>query len=564
MQFRMQKGGRHFQCLAFMSKLKIIPLGGLEEIGKNMTAIEYEDELFIVDVGLAFPDEDMYGVDIIIPNFDYIRKNKEKLTKVFITHGHEDHIGALPYFMKEFDVKVYATKLTAALIRNKLKGTKVPMNRIQIIDEDSVIKTKHCEVEFFRTNHSIPGCVGVVIQTPLGAVVHTGDFKIDYTPTNNRFIDFQRMGEIGKKGVLVLLSDSTNAEKPGLSISEEVVKQNLKNEIQKCKGRVIVATFASSLHRIQNLFYIAKELNRKIVVFGKSMEKNIKASSKIGELIIPSGTFIGEKEVNQYEPHELIILTTGAQGEINAGLARMAHGLHKNITVQAGDTVMLSSSPIPGNEKTVNAVVNAMLKKGVDVVHGKEKNIHTSGHGHQEDQKLMLSIFKPKYFIPCHGEYKMLLEHNKVAQKVGVKPSHIFMCENGMVVEFDEHGAKINGKVKADAVLVDNSGMGDVDESVMRDRHRLANHGMASILIDCEHEERVKTYVNIRGIVAKYDKIAIAKVISRKVQEKLKAKASMGEIRKFLFQEINELLYEHVKRKPMIELNLYNYKKEKK
>lgn len=544
-----------------MTKLKIIPLGGLEEIGKNMTAIEYDDELFIIDVGLAFPDEGMYGVDVIIPSFDYIRQNKDKLAKVFITHGHEDHIGALPYFMKEFDVKVYATKLTAGLIRNKLKGTKVPMNRIQIIDEESVVQTKHCQVEFFRTNHSIPGSVGVVVHTPYGAVVHTGDFKIDYTPTNQRFIDFQRMGEIGKKGVLALLSDSTNAEKPGLSIPEETIKVNLRNEIRKCKGRVIVATFASSLQRIQNLFYIADELGKKVVAFGRSMENNIKIASKLGELIIPEGTHIAQKDVDDYEDDQLLILTTGAQGEINAGLARMAFGLHKSITIDKGDTVILSSSPIPGNEKSVNEVINTLLKKGVEVINGKDKAVHTSGHGHQEDQKLMLSIFRPKYFIPCHGEYKMLLQHAKLAEQIDVAKENIFICENGFVIEFDEDGGRINGKVKASAVLVDNSGMGDVDDSVMRDRHRLANHGIAVILIDCENQERVRTYVNIRGIVAKYDKIAIAKEISLKVQEKLKATKTMGEIKKYLFQEINEILHEHVKRKPLIDLNLYNLKK---
>ena len=547
-----------------MSNLKIIPLGGLEEIGKNMTAIEYKDELFVIDVGLAFPDEDMYGVDVIIPNFDYIRKNKDKLTKVFITHGHEDHIGGLPYFMKEFDVKVYATKLTAGLIRKKLKGTKVPMNRIHLIDENSKVETKHCTVEFFRTNHSIPGSVGVVINTELGAVVHTGDFKIDYTPTNNQYIDFQRMGEIGKKGVLALLSDSTNAEKSGLSIPEEVVKKHLFDEIRKAKGRVFVGTFASSLNRIQNLFYIAEELKRKIVIFGRSMDDNVRIASKIGELIIPKGTWIDEKEIKNYQPNELLILTTGAQGEINAGLSKMANGLHKSVKIEEGDTVILSSSPIPGNDKNVNNVINALLKNGVEVVYGKEKNIHTSGHGHQEDQKLMLSIFRPKYFIPCHGEYKMLLQHAKLAQKINVEKEHTFICENGSVIEFDNDGARVSGKVKAGPVLVDNSGMGDVDESVMRDRHRLANHGMASILIDCENEERIKTYVSIRGIVAKYDKIAIAKVVSKKVQEKLKENAPMGEIRKYLFQELNEILYEHIKRKPLIELNLYNYKKDSK
>ena len=545
----------------FMEKLKVIPLGGLEEIGKNMTVIEYKDEIFVVDVGLAFADEDMYGVDVIIPNFDYLRKNKHKSIKVVITHGHEDHIGALPYFMKEFDVQVYATKLTAGLIRNKLKGAKVPASRIQVIEEDSVIKGEECSVEFFRMNHSIPGAVGVVIVTPVGTVVHTGDFKVDYTPTNQRFIDFQRIGEIGKKGVLVMLSDSTNAEKTGLSVSEDVIKQNLYNEMAKCSGRIFIATFGSSLERIQNLFDNAKALNRKVVAFGRSMEDNIKIASKTGYLILPEDTYISQKDVEKYKDSELLILTTGAQGETNAGLARMANGEHKSITIEPGDTVMLSSSPIPGNDQSVNTVIDALLKKGVHVVYGKDKNIHASGHGHQEDQKLMLSLLKPKYFIPCHGEYRMLVQHRELAAKVGVEKENIFICENGFVLEFNEQSGGVTGKVKADDVLVDISGMGDVNDFIMRDRHRLANHGIAIILVDCANQDHVKTYVNIRGIVAKYDKLAIAKEISKKIQERLKVSSTMGEIKKNSFSDINDILYEHVKRKPLIDLNLYNFKK---
>lgn len=541
-----------------MTKLQIIPLGGLGEIGKNMTVIRYEDELYIIDAGVAFPTEDMLGVDAVIPDYDYLRKNRQYIKKMFITHAHEDHIGSLPHFLKEFDVPIYATKLTAAIIRNKIKSQR---KQIHIIDEDSVIKGDKCTISFFSTNHSIPDSVGIVVGTPLGNIVHTGDFKIDYTPIDKKYTDFQRLGDIGKNGVLALLSDSTNAEKPGVSPSEKTVKENLLNEVRKCHGRVILATFASSLHRVQSVFDIAEELGRKVVVFGRSMENNIKASLKLGYLHIAGDLMIGEKEMKNYAPHELLVLTTGAQGEVMAGLARMANGTHKSVTLMAGDAVVFSSSTIPGNEKSVGSLMNLLLKKNIRIVQGKD--IHTSGHGNQEEQKLMLSILRPDYFIPVHGEYRMLLKHGQLAEDIGVAKEHIFICENGSVVEFTESSAGITEKIKADDILVDDSGLGDVDVSIMRDRKRLATHGIAIVQANCTSDPKKKVKVNVilKGIVAKYDKNLLNRELVNIISDKVEETENIGALKRELYDEIGNVIYAHVKRKPMIVFLINNLKK---
>lgn len=541
-----------------MKKLQIIPLGGLGEIGKNMTVIRYEDEMYVIDSGVAFPSEDMLGVDAVIPDYDYLRKNKHLIKKMFITHAHEDHIGSLPHFLKEFDVPIYTTKLTAAIIRNKLKNQK---KHIHIINEDSIIKGDKCQISFFSTNHSIPDSVGVVIETPLGNVVHTGDFKIDYTPIDKKYTDFQRLGEIGKKGVLALLSDSTNAEKAGVSLSEKTVKENLQDAVHKCKGRVIVATFASSLHRVPSLFEIAKQLNRKVIVFGRSMENNVKVATKLGYIDVPLELQITEKEMKDYKPEELMIITTGAQGESMAGLAKMANGTHKSVALEEGDSVIFSSSVIPGNEKTVGLLINTLLKKKVNVVQGKE--IHTSGHGNQEEQKLMLSILRPKYFMPVHGEFRMLLKHSQLAQDVGVPSENIFICENGTVLEIDESGANTSNKVKAEDILVDNSGLGDVGVSTMRDRKRLATHGIAVVQANyyASESKRVKVNVVFKGIVAKYDKHVLNRELIKIIQAKLDETDNIGKLKRDLYEEIGNVIYSHVKRKPMIVFLVNNLSK---
>jgi len=541
-----------------MKKVQIIPLGGLGEIGKNMTVVRYEDDLFIIDAGVAFPDGDMLGVDAVIPDFDYLRKNREHIKAMIVTHGHEDHIGALPHFLKEFQVPVYTTKLTAALIRNKLKNAKgVSIKQLHIVDEKSKVKLGSCEISFFATNHSIPDAVGVVVTTPIGSVVHTGDFKIDYTPIDKKYIDFQRIGEIGRNGVLALLSDSTNAEKPGVSISEKTVGKNLEDVIRKSEGRVIVATFASSLHRVQNLIDIAHRLNKKITAFGRSMENNVKIASKLGYLTIPEGVFLANKEIKEVPRNELIILTTGAQGEPSAGLYRMASGEHSAVEIEEKDTVIFSSSPIPGNEKSVGYLINTLLRKRANVIH--KGDIHTSGHGNQDEQKLMLSILRPKYFIPVHGEYRMLMKHGEIAQEVGVEKENIHLCDNGDVIEITEKGLTIVEKVQAGPVLVDGSGLGDVDISVMRDRKRLANHGVAVINANIEGE-KVRVNIVLKGIVAKYDKNILNKALAEKISSKIKEGKHLGKAKKELYEEFAEIIHKQVKRKPMI-IFLFNIAK---
>lgn len=544
-----------------MKNVQIIPLGGLGEIGKNMTVVRYDDDLFIIDAGVAFPDGDMLGVDVVIPDFDYIRKNQDKIRALIVTHGHEDHIGAIPHFLKEFDVPVYTTKLTAALIRNKLKNVKgATMKQLHFIDETSKIPFGKCEVSFFGLNHSIPDAVGVVVTTPIGSVVHTGDFKIDYTPIDNHFIDFQRLGEIGRNGVLALLSDSTNAEKTGVSLSEKTVGENLEAVIHKSKGRVVVATFASSLHRVQNLINVATKLNKKIIAFGRSMENNIKIASKLGYLKVEPGVIVSNKDIKKIPEHKQLILTTGAQGELTAGLYRMASGEHSHVELGEGDTVIFSSSPIPGNEKSVGFLINMLLKKKVKVIN--KGDIHTSGHGNQEEQKLLLSILRPKYFIPVHGEYRMLLKHAELAETIGIEKENIFLCEIGDVIEIDKKEAKVKEKVQAGSILVDGSGLGDVNISIMRDRKRLSTHGVAVIHALVEGQQ-VRVNVVLKGIVGKYEKNSLNRAIAEKISEKIKEGKHLGKAKKELYEEFGEIIHKEIKRKPMI-VFLFNIVKQEK
>lgn len=535
------------------NKIKIIPLGGLGEVGKNMTVVEYNDQMFIIDAGIIFPDEDMYGVDVIIPDFEYIKQNRHKIKALFVTHGHEDHIGALPYFMKEFkQVPIYATKLTAGMITNKLKYHKVDRTVIRVIKSvNEVFNFDKVKVSFFGTIHSIPDSIGIVIETPVGNVVHTGDFKIDYHPVDKNFIDFQRLGEIGKQGVKVLLSDSTNAEKEGVSVPETIVAANLEKEIFQATGRTVVATFASSLHRVRSIVEIAEKLEKKIVVTGKSMEKNIKLAIQLGHINIKEETIISQKEAKSYPKDKLLILATGAQGEVTAALSRLSQDDNKFFELEKNDTVIFSSGVIPGNEKSVGTLINNLLKKEVKVVQKKE--IHTSGHGYQEEQKLLLSILRPEYFIPCHGEYRMLVKHKELAVQVGIKRENVFVCENGDVIEVTKEDAEINGKVQAGPVLVDDSGLGDVNINIMRDRRRMAEQGLIVVFAKVYTKEKnVSVRFELKGIAARIDKPQLNKELAEAVENRLSSEKKEGTLRRALIDDFVEVVYKYIKRRPLI------------
>ena len=472
--------------------LRIISLGGLNEIGKNITAYECGEDIILVDCGMAFPDDDMLGIDIVIPDFSYIEANKEKVKAVFITHGHEDHIGALPYLLKKFDIPVYATKLSAALIDYKLKEFglqgKVKLNSISPKD---VIKVGCMQIEAVRVNHSIPDAVAFAISTPTGVVIHTGDFKIDYTPIEGEPIDLARFGELGNKGVLALLADSTNAERPGTTMSERKVGETFEALFKRAVNkRVIIATFSSNIHRIQQIVDCAVRYNRKVAVSGRSMINVVGIAVELGYLRVPAGVLIDIDQISRYPEEKLVIITTGSQGEPMSALSRMAMGDHRKVEVSDRDFIIISATPIPGNEKLVSRVVNELLKLGAEVVYDKEKmyEVHVSGHACQDELKLMLSLVKPKFFIPVHGEYKHLKKHADVAVSMGVDPQNVIISEIGRVIETDSQTIKVTGSVPAGRVLVDGLGVGDVGNIVLRDRKRLAEDGLIVVVMTIDSQ----------------------------------------------------------------------------
>ncbi len=465
-----------------VSKLKIIPLGGLEQIGMNITAFEYEDSIVVVDCGLAFPADDMLGIDLVIPDVTYLKDNIDKVKGFVITHGHEDHIGALPYVLKEVNVPVYATKLTIGLIEHKLKEhNMVKSTKRKVVKFGQSINLGQLRVEFIKTNHSIVDASALAIYSPAGTVVHTGDFKVDYTPVFGDAIDLQRFAEIGKKGVLALLCDSTNAERPGFTQSEKTVGRTFDTLFEEHKNtRIFVATFASNVDRVQQIINTAYKFGRKVVVEGRSMVNTIDIASNLGYLNIPDKTLIEVDQLKNYPPNQQVIITTGSQGENMAALSRMAGGMHKKITVGAGDTVILSSHPIPGNEKAVTKIINELLRKGADVIF---QDAHVSGHACQEEIKLIYSLVKPKYAVPAHGEYKHLRAQAKIAESLGIAKENIFILASGDVLELSDESARVSGKVPVGGILVDGLGVGDVGNVVLRDRQHLAEDGILIVVM---------------------------------------------------------------------------------
>ena len=464
--------------------IKIIPLGGIEEIGKNITVFEYENDIIVVDCGLEFPTDDMFGIDLVIPDVSYLVRNKEKIRGMVITHGHEDHIGSIPYVLQQVNIPIYATKLTIGLIKGKLEEHHLLRNsELHEVEQGQTVKLGKFSVEFISSCHSIPDSVMLAISTPTGTILHTGDFKIDYTPIDGKQMNLGRIAELGNKGILALMSDSTNAERKGFTMSESSVGEVFDKLFMNCKKRIVVATFASNVHRVQQIVDSAVKYNRKIAVCGRSMIKMIETAMEIGYIDAPEDTFIDIDLIKNYNDEQLVIITTGSQGETMSALTRMAAGEHKKVTITPNDLVIISANAIPGNEKLVSKVIDDLMKIGAEVVYSALADVHVSGHACQEEQKLILSLARPKYFIPVHGEYRQLIAHAETAKKLGIPAQNIFITHNGRTLEINEDEAKFTTSVPSGKVLVDGLGVGDVGNIVLRDRQHLSQDGLIVIVL---------------------------------------------------------------------------------
>ena len=543
------------------AKVKIIPLGGINEIGKNITAIEYKNDIVVIDCGLKFPDEDMFGIDLVIPDISYLLKNKDKIRGIFLTHGHEDHIGALPYVLRELNVPVYGTKLTLGIVETKLKehGLLSSTELIRVKPRD-VIKLNSVSVEFIKTNHSIADSVAIAIHTPLGVVLHTGDFKIDYTPIDGEPMDFARFAEIGKKGVLAMMADSTNVEKPGYTMSEKVVGESFARLFSKAKGRIIIATFASNVHRIQQIIDAARVYDRKVAVSGRSMENIVAVAAELGYLEFEKDILVGVDQINKYPNDKVVIITTGSQGEPMSALARMASSEHRKINIVEGDTVIISATPIPGNEKLVSKVINQLFQKGAEVIYKSLAEIHVSGHACQEELKLMQCLVKPKFFIPVHGEYRHLKQHGELAISLGMPETNVLIPENGGVIEVTRNNIKRNGTVNSGQVFVDGLGVGDVGNIVLRDRKHLSQDGILTVVVTLSKENNsiiAGPDIISRGFVYVRESESLmdgAKDIVRDVLKECEEKniTDWASLKSKVRDELRSYLYEKTKRKPMI------------
>jgi len=541
--------------------IKIIPLGGLLEIGKNITVFEYENDIIIVDCGLAFPEDDMLGVDLVIPDISYLERNKEKIRGMVITHGHEDHIGAIPYFLKQINVPIYATKLTAGLISNKLEEHKLlKSTKLKVVNQGEKITLGKMKVEFIRSCHSIPDSVALAIHTPVGIIVHTGDFKIDYTPIDNQRMDLGRLAELGNKGVLALLSDSTNSERKGYAMSESTVGEVFDKLFLNCTKRIVVATFASNIHRVQQIVDSAVKYNRKVSVCGRSMINVIKTAIDLGYINVPENTFIDIDMIKNYTDDQLVILTTGSQGEAMSALTRMATGEHKKVEITPNDLVIISATPIPGNEKLVSKVIDDLMQIGAEVVYSSLADIHVSGHACQEEQKLMLSLVRPKYFLPVHGEYRQLMVHARTAVSLGIPPENIFIMNNGRVMEINENSAKMVGTVQSGRILVDGLGVGDVGNIVLRDRQHLSQDGLIIIVLTMDSatgEVLAGPDIISRGFVYVRESENLMDEVKRTVQRELykceeKGIKDWSSIKSSLKDGLRDYVFAKTKRNPMI------------
>ena len=525
------------------SNLKIIPLGGLQEIGKNITVFEYEDEIILVDCGLEFPGDDMFGVDLVIPDVTYLVKNKEKIKGLVITHGHEDHIGAIPYILKQINIPIYATKLTISLIKNKLEEHKLTQTtKLYTVKQGQTIKFKQMQVEFINSNHSIPDAVMLAITTPVGTILHTGDFKIDYTPIDDKVIDLNRIAELGNKGILALLSDSTNSERKGFTMSESSVGEVFDRLFLNNSKRIVVATFASNVHRVQQIVNSSIKYGRKIAVCGRSMMNMIDAAIELGYIKGAEDVFIDIDNIKNYSDDQLVIITTGSQGEAMSALTRMANGDHKKVTITSNDMVIISATPIPGNEKYVSKVIDELMKIGAEVIYSSLEDVHVSGHACQEEQKLIITLAKPKFFIPVHGEYRQLIAHAETAKKLGIEPKNIFIMSNGRTLELNENEATLTTSVPNGKVLVDGLGVGDVGNIVLRDRQHLSQDGLIVIVVAMDS--------STGEIISEPD------VVSRGFVYVRESENLMDDIKKVIYEEIRKCEENHITDWSTIKSNL--------
>jgi len=544
------------------SKLKIIPLGGLHEIGKNITVFEYEDEIIVVDCGLSFPEDDMLGVDLVIPDITYLEKNVDRIKGLVITHGHEDHIGGVPYLLKKINIPIYATRLAAGLIRNKLEEHKLLRSTklIEVMQGQTIKLGKNFKVEFIRSSHSIPDSVMLAITTPAGTVLHTGDFKVDYTPIDGKVMDFGRIAELGNKGILALMSDSTNAERKGFTMSESSVGEVFDKLFLHCTKRIVVATFASNVHRVQQIVNSAVKYGRKIAVCGRSMINMIDTARELGYIECPENIFIDIDMIKNYPDDQLVIITTGSQGEPMSALTRMAAGDHRKVTITPNDLVIISATPIPGNEKFVSKVIDDLMQIGAEVVYSSLEAIHVSGHACQEEQKLIFALAKPKYFIPVHGEYRQLIAHSETAQSMGIKKENIVMLSNGRVLEIDESGIGFNGSVPSGRILVDGLGVGDVGNIVLRDRQHLSQDGLIVVVLtmDSSTGEVVagpdiisRGFVYVREAESIMDDVkSVVKNEIRKCEER--GIRDWATIKSMVKDNLRDYIFMKTKRNPMI------------
>ncbi len=542
------------------NKLKIIPLGGLGEIGKNITVVEYNQDIILIDCGMAFPEDEMLGIDIVIPDITYLIKNKDKVKGLFLTHGHEDHIGAIPYVLKKINIPVYGTRLTIGLVGNKLLEHKLEEVSLNVVNPGEFVKMGCFKINFIGTTHSIPDSVGFAIETPMGTIVHTGDFKIDYTPIIGKTIDLATFAEFGRKGVLLAMSDSTNVERPGYTQSERTVGNKFLDVFKNCKQRMIIATFASNIHRVQQIFNAAVIYNRKVVVSGRSMVNVIKVAQELGYLDIPDGTMVNLNDLKKYKDEEIVLITTGSQGEPMSALTRMAASEHKKLEIKEGDVVIISANPIPGNEKTVARVINLLYQKGADVIYDAMEDIHVSGHGKQEELKLMLTLLKPKFFMPVHGEYRHLKHHAKLAEQMGIPKENILIAQTGDVVELNTKTAQVNGSVQSGNILVDGLGVGDVGNIVLRDRKMLSENGLIIVVITMDRatgkvisgpdivsrgfiyvRENIDLIEESKGII----NVSLNKCEDAQIKDWNTIKATIKD-------DLNNFIYGKMKRNPMI------------